>query len=153
MARMARRGSGSGPARGHSRDGALDWGPGPTHDPDQPAHSSDHGIPYDLRDSRHGRVVGHDARGNNVPGPLRPPMKPRTFTWRTAIVFALWGILVAELMNVPPFSRWLDALGDSTWEGLPWVLLGLFWGGLGYWIYAYRTKQKETRHGEHPHTP
>lgn len=71
--------------------------------------------------------------------------------WIAGIVGGVVGLLTAELLTVPPFSRWLDVLGENTWEGLPWVLLGVFWAVLGFALVSQWRKRKGAPSGSDSH--
>lgn len=59
-------------------------------------------------------------------------MKRLKIHWDLIVI----GIAVGIFVNLSPVDRLIERAFAGTWEGLPWVLLGVFWLGLGGWAYV-----------------
>jgi len=61
---------------------------------------------------------------------------------RCVVAGALAGVAGVLLAELPPISRLFDRLEEFS-STLGWLLLALFWAGLGFWIYIDRRRRGE----------
>lgn len=69
-------------------------------------------------------------------------MQRRGLSWGIVAASALAGVAIVLLAELPPVSRLLDRLEGFS-STLGWLLLALFWAGLGFWIYVDRRRRGE----------
>ena len=59
--------------------------------------------------------------------------------WQSLALRMVPVVIVAVMLG-----NWLSDLSDATWwQTLPWILIGLFWGFLGYQMWQRRKKAAE----------